>query len=118
VGDATTAVVGHGEAQAARAGLDGDRDPPGVRVAVHVGERLGDDEVRRHLDRLGPAGRFGVQRGGDRRTATQLPQGDDEPVLDERLRVDTGGELTQRTQRLGQMSLSRTDGGDQRGAVR
>ena len=81
-----------------------DPDLGGVRVLGRVGQRLGDDVVRRGLDRLGqPVARARRRSHRQRRASGQRLDRRLETAIAEHRRMDAAGELAQLLERLGEL---------------
>ena len=92
---AADAVVGDLDARQRARLPDAHRDARRLRVLADVGQRLGGDEVRGQLDRLGEAaGRLVGDRGVDGRARREPLQRRGQPVLEHR-RVEPARELAQ-----------------------
>src|SRR5580704_7540201 len=93
---ATGTVVTHIHPERAARGGHLHRDNRRPRVPGHVGERLRDDVIRRHLDGLRePPYRGNVKLDRDRGPAGERPQRRAKPALGQDRRVDAAGNLTQ-----------------------
>ena len=100
---AADAVVGDLGHERAVLDLDRDRRLGRLRVLRHVGERLGDGEVDRRLDRgRGALGRD-AHVDGERAAGDEAVERGAEPVLAEHRRMDPVGEVAQLGQPLAQL---------------
>ena len=78
----------------------GHRSGVGAAVPAHVGQRFGDSEVRRGLDRrVRPAGQVDVDRDRHRKAQRQRADRAVEPALGEHRRVDAADEVPQLDER-------------------
>ena len=102
IGTADT-VVANRENDAAVALLERNVDPRRIGMLRRVGESLGRDVVRRHLDRLGESCvDLDVEIDGDRRDGRERAEGRAKPTLREDGRMDSPRDLLKILDRLGQ----------------
>ena len=107
---AADSIVAHFDVRVAIYPPHGDRGRARVGVLGHVGQRLGDHEVGRGLDRLGQplAGNLDDLDRQRRADGERLDRRA-EPAIGQHGRVDAAGELAQLLERARQLLLGRAD---------